>query len=74
MPETTVRKGGKKGRKVGGGRKKPTHQRYTAEKRWIKNAARNVLREMKKHPNYGIPANTSADVKSRILVMQKAGR
>jgi hypothetical protein len=28
---------------------------------------------MKKHPNYGIPSNTAADVKSRIVLMQKAG-
>jgi hypothetical protein len=36
----TVRKSGKKGRKIGRQKKKPSHIRYTMERRWEKNKAR----------------------------------
>ncbi|MCK5613619.1 hypothetical protein KAR91_67755 [Candidatus Pacearchaeota archaeon] len=36
----TPRKSGKKNRKFGRGRKKPSHIRYTMEKRWERNKAR----------------------------------
>ena len=35
-----VRKSGKKGRKIGRASRKPSHQRYTDEERWVKNKAR----------------------------------
>jgi len=46
LTPTKSRKGGKKGRKVGRQRKSLSHQRYTAEKRWITNRARRVKRNI----------------------------
>jgi len=71
MADGAVRKGGKKGRKIGRKFKKPSHQRYTAEKRWIKNKARSIMREMTKKPNYKCPDNASAEVKAYIKTKMK---
>jgi ribosomal protein S15P/S13E len=42
--------GKKGGKKIGRLLRKPSHNRYTAEKRWLKNAVRNLKRHLKKHP------------------------
>lgn len=39
------RHGGKKNRKHGGTKKSPAQQRYTAERRWERNAKRRVVRQ-----------------------------
>lgn len=39
-------------RKVGRSARKPAHQRYVAEQRWLKNKAKRIARFMRKHPNY----------------------
>ena len=62
-----VRRGGKTNRKHGRTKRKPSSQRYTLSRRWLKNKARNIIKQMKKFPNYKIPANLNADVKSLVL-------
>ena len=44
----TQRAGGKKGRKIGRQKKKPSHIRYTMERRWEKNKARRAAKIAKK--------------------------
>jgi len=39
---------GKKGRKIGRMKRKPAHNRYTAEKRWEINKARKAAKQAKK--------------------------
>jgi len=42
------RKGGKKNRKWGRAGRKPSHNRYNLEQRWIKNKARRIAKQAKK--------------------------
>ena len=43
-----ARKGGKKNRKFGRAWRRPSHNRYNAEKRWEKNKARKIAKQAKK--------------------------
>lgn len=43
----TQHKSGKKGRKVGRQKKKPSHNRYTMERRWERNKARRAAKVAK---------------------------
>ena len=61
MPESTHRQG-KKGAKIGRNRKKNCHIKYTSERRWIKNKALSVVRQIKLHPNWK-PYKLNAEVK-----------
>lgn len=47
MGEST-HKSGKKNRKFGRAGRKPSHNRYNAEKRWEKNKARRIAKQQKK--------------------------
>ena len=58
-------KSGKKNRKHGRSKKKPSHKRYLVEKRWVKNKARKIRKYMKAHQNWK-PYNLSEEVQ-RIL-------
>ena len=71
MQEQTRRQG-KTNRKHGRSKNKPTHKRYTAEKRWIKNKALAIYRQIKKHSNYK-PCNISDDVKFALAKLQREG-
>jgi len=59
------RKKGKKNQKHGRCFKSPSHQRYTNEARWVKNKARNIIKQMKKFPLYK-PFNLNESVKYRV--------
>jgi hypothetical protein len=48
MGETPKRKGGKKGRKIGRQKKKPSHIRYTMERRWETNKAKRAAKIAKR--------------------------
>ena len=52
---------GKKGRKFGRIKRKPSHMRYNAEDRAVKNKARRIARYMRKFPNWK-PTNLSDKV------------
>ena len=45
-----ARKTGKKNRKFGRGLRKPAHNRYTSEMRWIKNKAKGLKKHLKRCP------------------------
>ena len=60
---------GKKGRKIGRQKKKPSCQRYTMAQRWKKHKATRILRMIKKHPNYKIPETVSSDIASMVRRM-----
>ena len=47
MSDTPKRKGGKKNRKFGRAGRRPSHNRYTMEKRWEKNKARRIAKQQK---------------------------
>lgn len=59
------RRGGKKNRKHGRWSRKPSHKRYVAERRWIKNKARRIKKYMKAHPSWN-PGNLNPEV-ARLL-------
>ena len=44
----TQRKGGKKHRKYGRAGRRPSHKRYNAEQRWVKNKARSIAKQARK--------------------------
>jgi hypothetical protein len=54
-----------KGRKIGRWKRKPSYKRYLAERRWIKNKAKGIVRFMRKHPKWK-PDNLSADVEAMV--------
>ena len=47
LSDTPKRKGGKKNRKFGRAGRRPSHNRYTMEKRWEKNKARRIAKQQK---------------------------
>ena len=59
MPKATTTR--KKGKKQGRNKLKPDNQRYLAERRWVKNKAKRVTKQMRKFPNYK-PVNLSDEV------------
>jgi len=65
------KKQGKKGRKIGRNARKPSHKRYVAERRWIKNKARRIARMMRRHPNYPMPANLPDETKNWVRIYLK---
>jgi len=65
------RKKGKKNRKYGRCVKQPTHIRYSNEARWVKNKAKRIVRELKKHPNWK-PYNLNEDVQKAIAKLMAA--
>jgi hypothetical protein len=54
---------GKKGRKHGRILRSPAHQRYNAERRWIRHKAARINRYRRRHPAWQIPADLSAEVR-----------
>ncbi len=69
----TKAKTGKKGQKFGRKGRRPSHHRYNASKRWIKNKARKVAKQIKKFPNYK-PYNLSGSVKVLVDEMLASNR
>lgn len=47
MSDTPKRKGGKKNRKFNRATRRPSHNRYTMERRWEKNKARRIAKDQK---------------------------
>jgi len=47
LSDTPKRKGGKKNRKFGRANRRPSHNRYTMERRWEKNKARRIAKEQR---------------------------
>ena len=47
-----TRRGGKKNRKYGRNRRKPSKMRYTNERRWITNKLKKIKKYIKTHPNW----------------------
>ena len=47
MSDTPTRKSGKKNRKFGRAGRRPSHNRYTMERRWEKNKARRIAKQQK---------------------------
>ena len=45
MSDTPTRKSGKKNRKFGRAGRRPSHNRYTMERRWVKNKARRIAKQ-----------------------------
>lgn len=66
----SARRGGKKNRKFSRTIKSPSHQRYNNERRWVKNKARRVVKQLKKFPNYK-PYNLNAEVVAMVDKMFK---
>jgi protein required for attachment to host cells len=46
--KTTKRQGGKKSRKIGRSSRKPSHNRYNAQERWVRNKERRMAKQAKK--------------------------
>ena len=46
------RKGGKKNRKFGRKKRRPSHNRYNSSERWLKNKAKKIAKQMKKFKKY----------------------
>ena len=65
MADKLIRQG-KKNRKIGRNRRKPAKVRYTNEKRWIRNKALRIAREMKDHPNWKPDKNTGDEVMAKV--------
>jgi len=47
LSDTPKRKGGKKNRKFNRANRRPSHIRYTMERRWEKNKARRIAKEQR---------------------------
>lgn len=71
MSTSKVQKGGKKGRKVGRMKKKPSYQRYLLENRRAKNKARKIDKYLKKFPLWK-PCNLSSDVEIYLKKLLKS--
>lgn len=66
-------KSGKKGRKIGRTKRKPTHQKYNATRKQFWNKVRDVVKHLKKFPNWK-PYNLSPDVFAEVKkVMARDG-
>jgi hypothetical protein len=52
MAEKSLRRGGKKNRKHGRRKGKPSQKRYVAEGRSAKNKERKIRKHKKRHPNW----------------------
>ena len=61
-----TRRGGKKNRKWGREKRRPSHARYTLEKRWLFNKARKIAKYIKKQSPSWNPGNIPVEVR-RIL-------
>jgi hypothetical protein len=69
LPKST-RRGGKKNRKFGRSKRGFCHAKYNLERRWIKNKAKRIAKQMKKFPNYK-PFNISSEVKYQLDKLMK---
>ena len=63
--EAKARRGGKKNRKWGREKRRPSHARYLSEKRWLFNKARKIAKYIKRNPSWN-PGNIAIEVR-RIL-------
>jgi hypothetical protein len=66
-PTSKGKKQAAKGKKIGRSKKKPCHMRYVAERRWIRNKARRVVRQYKRHKNWNLPSNLDREVRDYCL-------
>ena len=56
-------KSGKKG--IGRSNRKPACLRYKSSERWVRNKVRNIVKHMRKFPNYK-PHNLSPDIRDKV--------
>lgn len=59
-------KSGKKNRKIGRTKRKPTHQRYNAKNKRFWNKVRRVAKYWRKFPQWK-PYNLSSDVRAEVI-------
>jgi hypothetical protein len=57
--------------KAGRNADSPAHQRYLFERRWMKHTANHVARQIRKHPNYKLPADLDDEIRVRVQMMLK---